>query len=130
MIVAHGVTRRVWLTPRWAVKVPQPSYFVRGLLGNRSEWKQRFRLDVNPPLVTLGYLVSVYRRADEVDDWDWWPGVIPGYSREESKPSSWGRFAGCWLLIDFDRAWEHPRGPVGAIYYGRQERLARKWADL
>lgn len=128
-MIAHGITRTVLLVGPWAVKVPSARHrmIVRGWLGNRSEWIQRWRSDVNPPLVTLGYLVNVYRRAD-------WTGAgcegLPdGYDGDEAKPSSWGRFPSGWLLIDYDRAWQAPHGLVGRVYYGRQERMARRWAD-
>lgn len=140
MIVRSGVTRLVIVTRRYVVKMPRfRSYAVRGWLANRSEWQQRRRAGVAAPLVTVAHLLTLYRRADEVGNWD--PELAPGFARvfrvdddgtqqlnyEESKGSSWGRFGDRWLLIDYDRAWEEPRGLVGKIYYGRQERAARRW---
>lgn len=145
-----GVTRFVLLTRRWAIKVPRvylprPELdrgllrpvddFVRGWLANRSEWVQRRRRDVNPPVHTLAFFVSVYRRADALvhprfaEAWEEDHAEI-GYSYEERKASSWGRVGDRWLLIDYDRAWAEPRGFVGGIYYRRQERAARQWAEL
>jgi hypothetical protein len=77
---------------------------------------------------SLGHVVLVMARADAV-----WPESYrhgTGLEGDERKGSSWGRFGSTWLLIDFDRAWEEPRGVVGALYYGRQERLARRWMAL
>lgn len=127
----HGVNRSVVLVGRWAFKLPwglghSP---VRGWLANRSEWRQRLRPDVCPPRWTLAHIVLVMPRANEVSE-----NMRPDYDGldgDEAKPSSWGRFSDEWLLIDFDRSWEpDDRGFVGALYWGRQERLARRWAEL
>lgn len=143
-----GVTRTVMLTRRSAIKVPKS---VRGWLANRSEWKQRNRPDVARPTWSLLFFAQRYPLAlftgwwdpedchipaavpsgllvDPEEDWD--PHAPCGHSNEEAKGSSWGRYEGKWLLIDYDRAWQEPRGFVGGLYYGRQERLARKWATL
>lgn len=139
-----GVTRLVLLVGPYAVKVPRwhnrrfwagP---LRGWLANRSEWKQRRRDGVNRPLLTLGHVAAVYRRAVAVGASD--PERAPSFARrvvvdedgerldcEESKGSSWGWFEDRWLLIDYDKAYEPPRGVVGGVYYGRQERMARRW---
>lgn len=138
MKVHSGITRHVLVGRRLAVKWPSSyQWFVRGWLANRSEWKQRDRVGVNRPLVTLGHVVLVVRSARVVPDNEWasgpwrFPGEeVPWADGDEAKVSSWGWFASGWRLIDFDRAWEHPRGLVGSLYYGRQERLARKWAGL
>lgn len=135
MKIVHGVTRSVILTERLAIKLPwgQGHMPLRGWMANRSEWHQRYRLDVNPPGASLLHLALVSRRISTVDDWEQWDlEVMPwlvfcGYSAEEAKPSSWGLFNDRWLLIDYDRCWQHPRGLVGGIYYWNQERLARKW---
>lgn len=146
-LVRSGVTRYVLLAGLYAVKVPRPrrhrrrvprsgSSGVRGWLANRSEWRQRHRPGVNPPLLTVAHCVTVYRRADEVGTWH--PGDDvpcrpaargPGHDAEEAKGSSWGRFGDRWLLIDYDRAWERPHGIVGALYYAREDRRGRRWAD-
>ncbi len=137
MHVARGVTRSVLVTRRVAVKVPSVKNrrVLRGWLANRSEWKQRRRPDVARPLVTFGHVAVVFRAADAVPSERTWSMqrhvlIRDGYSREEAKASSWGRFGGAWRLIDFDRAWHHPRGVVGGLYFGREERLARKWSRL
>ena len=146
----HGITRTVFVVGRWAIKVPslRHRYLLRGWLANRSEWKQRRRPDVARPIITLGHLVTVFPRAQEIGAWEpedcperalwpsgldvdeWDPHQPCGHSTEEAKGSSWGRFGDRWLLIDYDRAWQDPRGAVGAAYYGRQERRARKWSTL
>lgn len=150
-----GVTRRVFLAGRWAVKVPRvhlvertpgahivhgwAGWALRGWLANRSEWRQRRRPDVARPVLTLAHVVLVFPRADEVGDdrtedvpgpWSGHEDIEDGRERDERKPSSWGRFAGQWLIIDFDRAWESAdRGIIGGVWFGYQERQARKWAD-
>lgn len=129
-----GVTRTVIVTRRWAVKLAWGRCGpLRGWLANRSEWVRRDRPRVLAASFTLCHFITWYRRADEVGTWD--PEDAPQASMrrlrtEERKGSSWGRFGGRWLLIDYDRAWQDPRGWVGGWYYGRQERLARKWMRL
>jgi hypothetical protein len=130
--LGKGVTRTVWRVGRWAVKVPNRGWLVRGYLANQSEWHQRHRPDVNRPTATLFHLALVAPLADQLRDPrdDQWhlERNAEGYSDEESKPQSWGLFGGRWLLLDFDQAWRQPRrGLVGRAYYGNQERLARKW---
>mgnify|MGYP001560855129 CR=1 FL=1 len=138
-----GVTRTVFVGRRWAVKVPSLHHrnLVRGWLANRSEWRQRHRTDVYRPLLTLGHLALVFPAANELAvEGDWaeptFDGPWTGHedieeNRDERKPSSWGRFGNRWLIIDFDRAWQqHDRGLIGRLYYGRQERLARRWMAL
>lgn len=141
----RGVTRVVILISRYAIKLPRrydffdvPSRFrlwwVRGWLANRSEWKQRRRGNVNPPLFTLGYLISIYRRADSIPAYGWWDHLVYGQlveilGWEEAKADSWGLFGDEYKLIDYDKADEHPRGIVGDIYYGRQERWFKRWLD-
>jgi hypothetical protein len=139
MIVRQGINRSVVLVGRWAVKLPwglghSP---VRGWLSNRSEWRQRERSDVCPARWTLAHVVLVMPRADErgsLDSCFGLPPWLPGgevYDGDEAKPDSWGRFGNRWLLIDYDRSWEqHDRGLIGSLYWGHQERLARRWADL
>lgn len=133
-LIRSGITRNVILTRHWAIKVPNSyAWGVRGWLANRSEWRQRRRPDVNPPVFTLAYVVSVYRRAvtftafRETD-----PGPWQTHQGDEAKPSSWGcPPASSWRLIDYDRAWaQEDRGWIGALYFGRQERLARRWMNL
>lgn len=106
--------------------------FVRSWLANRSEWCQRDRPDVARPLLTLLHLVVVFPAADEVAVGRGVPWQARAHSHshsgDEAKASSWGRFGHRWLLIDYDRAWESPRGFVGGRYYLHQERLARRWA--
>lgn len=107
--------------------------WVRGWLANRSEWQQRHRPDVARPIATFLHLAVVYPRADALaPSCDQWQRtmVTVGYRPEEAKPSSWGRFGGGWRLVDFDRAWQYPRGWVGGLYYWNQERLGRKWSKL
>ena len=132
----HGITRTVLVTDNYAIKVPSLHHrlLVRGWLANRSEWKQSWRTDVHPPLYTLGHVVTVYRAALTLDGLDSstapWQDIPPRYTGDEAKRSSWGVVAGRLALIDYDRAWEDPRGIIGGVYYWRQERLARKWARL
>jgi hypothetical protein len=128
--VIHGTSRTVLLVDRWALKLPwglchQP---LRGWLANRSEWHQRHRPDVCPAVFTFGHVVLVMPRAEER-----WHDELEGYSYtgDEAKGDSWGRFGDRWLLIDYDRSWEaDDRGLVGRMYWGNQERLARKWMKL
>lgn len=156
MIVRRGVTRTVFVGPRWAVKVPRlqmdrPSgwravhseigWVVRGWLANRSEWRQRHRADVARPVLTFGHFAVVFPAAIEVGDdrltdpgpgpWVGFEDIEDGRRRDELKPSSWGRFPDGWRIIDFDRAWDqNGRGIIGSLYFGNQERLARKWSKL
>lgn len=143
--IKRGVTRTVVLTKRWAFKLPGGlgHAWLRGWLANRSEWRQRNRPDVARPRLTLCHLVVVFPRAIHTgsDRLDPIEQELPlwtqdgRYSAEEAKPSSWGAFdcpCGCgylrWMLVDFDRAWQQDsRGLVGSLYFGRQERMARKW---
>lgn len=130
----RGVTRTVFVGTRWAVKVPSPHYVLRGWLANQSEWRQRRRAGVNRPVATVGHVATLYRAADRVGcDADVGPFGRRDeftYDGDEEKPSNWGVFDGEWRLIDFDRAWERPRGIVGRLYYANQARLARKWSRL
>jgi hypothetical protein len=126
--VVHGVNRTVVLAGRWAFKLPWGlgRVPVRGWLANRSEWRQRTRPDVCRPRWTLGHVVLVMPRAEEI-----WGEDLDGYfySGDEAKADSWGRFGDRWALIDFDRSWDD-RGFIGRLYWGNQERLARKWMKL
>jgi hypothetical protein len=128
-VVRSGVTRIVLLTPRYAFKLPRG---YRGVLANESEWSQRHRPDVNSPLRSPLHLVQISRRAEKLFPGGTWAEEreAEGYSQEEAKSHSWGRFGDRWLLIDFDRAWAEPRGLLARPYYARQERLARKWMKL
>lgn len=134
VIVRSGITRTVLLVGRWAIKVPRLSYAygVRGWLANRSECKQFARHGVNPPLTTLGHFATVYRRADRClseDEMRDRPELMNGdlwLGGDEDKASSWGWFGNELRLIDYDRAWHHPRGIVGGLYFGHQERIARR----
>lgn len=135
--LGRGCTRYVLGIGPYAIKLPwgYTRSLLRGWLANRSEWRQRHRPDVATPIATLGHLVLVYRRAEQPISDEWWeanvrPWLARTYSAEESKSCSWGLTADGWRLIDFDRAW-HPddRGLVGGVYYGRQERMARRWAS-
>ena len=138
--VKHGVTRTVVLTKRYAIKLPwgQGHSVLRGWLANRSEWKQRRRPDVLRPVLTLGHFVVVFPRVSTYVEWgasfvwNFTKFVLPDYpDGDEAKESSWGLHDMKFVLIDFDRAWESPgRGIVGGLYYGNQERLARKWMKL
>lgn len=133
MHVAHGVTRTVLVTRRWAIKVPTTKYprnWIRGYLANQSEWRQRDRPGVNRPLCTLAHLVVVHPAADVVGHREWGHGPWVGRDGDDAKPCSWGRFGGAWRLIDFDRAWVDPRGIVGPAYYAIQEWRARRWMRL
>lgn len=156
-INTSGVTRIVLLAGKYAIKVPYPRKPLRGWLANRSEWIQRDRPDVNRPILTIGHLAAVYPRVLFQGTWDpencpfqavvpsglepdedWDPHTPSGYSREEAKGQSWGHGGQAWghgtrirwCLIDWDRAWQHPRGWIGGLYYWKQERLSRKWAAL
>lgn len=126
-LVRSGVTRRVVLTKRWAIKLARG---YRGILANESEWRQRRRPQVNRPLFDLLHVVQVSRRADHLAGPNWSHELLRRHSGDEEKPSSWGNFNGQWLLIDFDRAWEQPRSLLARPYYARQERLARRWSRL
>lgn len=124
----RGITRTVFVGRRWAVKVPSLHYRkpVRGWLANQSEWRQRHRRQVCRPVATLAHVALVMPAADRIgtaSEHGPWVGLEP----DEGKPSSWGRFGHRWLLVDYDRAWEPPHGLVGAVYYGLQERRARRW---
>lgn len=155
MIVRRGVTRRVFLTERWAFKVPLVTlddrwrhqflrWAVRGWLANRSEWRQRSRPDVAEPVFSFFHFVLVMPRAittgdaegfEETDPTKPWFGyelIDDGRKTDEMKPSSWGWFGEerGWLHIDFDRSWEHPRGCVGGIHFWRQECQGRRWAKM
>lgn len=131
-----GVTRTVILVDRWAIKIPKPSYQlgVHGWLANQSEWRQRRRPDVNPPLLTLFHFATAYRRADELAERQYgpkgneWPTAHyaeQGYFGDEGKGSSWGRFDDRWLLIDYDR-WPLTRGLVGRLYRAHRMRAHLK----
>lgn len=130
-VVWTGVTRVVVLWRGWAVKLPRG---YRGVLANESEWRQRRRPDVNPPVFTLAHLAMVSRRADALMPWGDGSWMVDrqadGYSNEEAKESSWGRFGRVWRLIDYDRAWQEPRTLLARPYYARQEWLGRRWARL
>lgn len=135
-IVKTGVSRNVILTERYAIKYPKPVFFwpfIRGWLANQSEWRQRKRRRVARPVFTLFHFFVWYPRAKYIGLWPSWdaPDFTYGMSEEERKGSSWGNFSFHeWKLIDFDRAWENPRGVIGRVYYWRQERLGRKWSKL
>lgn len=148
MIVRRGVTRVVFVGKRYAVKVPRIpwgaegwrithgpfGWILRGWLANRSEWRQRARGDVARPLCTIAHVALVVPSAEVLLEEDL-PGelalMLNAYRGDEAKSSSWGRLGNRWVLIDFDRAWEQgDRGIVGGLYYGWQERRARKWARL
>jgi hypothetical protein len=130
-IARNGVTRLVVLAGPVAVKLPRLGNVVRGWLANRSEWHQRGRDDVARPWLSVGHIALVMPRADEVCDDEYRREPSDGeVGRDEAKGSSWGRFGDRWLLIDFDRSWEPPRGLVGSLYFGRQERTARRWMRL
>lgn len=125
--ISYGVTRWVLLVGPFAIKFPK---HIRGWMANQSEWRQRRREGVNSPICTLFHFVTLYWRAEMVGRWH--TDECPFYadSNEERKGSSWGAVNGTWLLIDFDRAWRNPRSLVGGLYYGKQERLSRKWSKL
>lgn len=133
-VVRSGITRWVILIGPVAIKVPRNDYAVRGWLANRSEWKTRHRPEVNRPILTLGHVVTVYPRAERIatpdDAGPFGASDRFTYDGDEQKPANWGWFGDRWKLIDFDRSWDDPRGLVGALYFGRQERLARKWMRL
>lgn len=138
-MVRQGTCRTVVLTDRWAFKLPwglgrNP---VRGWLANRSEWRQRDRLKVCRPRCTFAHLVLVMPRAicTGVDMWgadeELSEELESHFSSDERKASSWGLFEEGWLLVDYDRCYQaQDRGLVGRLYWGNQERLARKWAQL
>lgn len=135
-IVRTGVTRTVILTRSYAIKVPRSrdlryfGWFLRGWLANQSEWRQRSREGIARPVFTLFHFVTWYPRADEIGTWE--PSQSDWYAAEndkdEIKGSSWGKFGESWRIIDYDRSW-HPdfRSRLGQLYFGRQERMARKW---
>lgn len=154
-----GVTRHVLLTQNYAIKIVRirgAMGFVRAYLANQSEWHQRERPNINPPLGTILHLVTWYKRAIYVGDWE--PEDAPWFAcniaatrsyllgrrtdidgepqnHEERKGSAWGFFLERgemrWLLIDYDRAWAQPRrGILCRLYYANEERKARKWMNL
>lgn len=131
MRLARGVSRTCLLVGPLAIKVPARCHFVRGWLGNRSEFLQARgqRQHVLRPYFSVLHLALVSRRADAVGPAPALPAGVD-IDGDEGKPTSWGRFGEEWLLIDFDRAYDSPRGLVGALYWGNQERLARKWMKL
>jgi hypothetical protein len=143
-LCTDGVTRLVILVGPWALKLPRGMFrdrrwfgwWIRGWLANRSEWRQRHRSDVCPLMATVGHFVLIARRGEPVDREAWEDSVVDvlvdyGYSWEEAKASSWARFDGRALLVDFDRAWQQgDRGWIGGWYYGRQERAARRWLAM
>lgn len=133
-LVKTGITRWVLLIGPFAIKFPKS---LRGYLANQSEWRQRKRPRVNRPIISLFHLMIVFYRATEIGKWEpkefnvssrYWYGIE--YSNEEAKGESWGLVKNCWVLIDFDRAWENPRPVIGLLYYWNQARLARKWMNL
>ena len=137
--LGRGVTRTAYRVGRWAVKVPNRGWLVRGYLANQSEWRHRDRADVNAPVFHLLGLVAVYPLAETMDRGhsDHFEATVTpvlvhlGYSQEEAKPSSWGRVGDRWLVIDFDEAWSVPRrGLIGRAYYWNQDRLGRKWSAM
>lgn len=136
MKVTRGVTRTVILTHKWAIKLPSLSYQwgIRGWIANQSEWAQRDRKDVCYPLLNLGNVVLVFLRARPAGLSE---GVLKmmGYTGDEAKPSSWGKLdcvsGRCrHVLIDYDNSEKDPRSRVGEWYWGKQEKLARKWSSL
>lgn len=138
-VVRHGTCRTVVLTQNWAFKLPWGLAHnpVRGWLANRSEWRQRNRPKVCRPRLSVGHVVLVLPRAicTGVELWgaDAQLGeeLEPHFTSDERKASSWGLFEEGWLLVDYDRCYEpQDRGVVGRLYWGNQERLARKWAQL
>lgn len=125
--ISSGITRWVLLFGPFAIKIPK---HIRGWIANQSEWRQRRKEGVNGPLFTLFHFLTIYWRAEAVGKWDTDECPFKADSNEERKGSSWGCVNGSWLLIDFDRAWAVPRSLVGGLYFGNQERLARKWMKL
>jgi hypothetical protein len=155
VIVRKGITRIVFVGRRWAIKMPRRYdsrfwlWWVRGWLANQSEWRQRDRPDVARPVFTLFHIALVFPAAIEVGNDKIEGGRIVGGPgpwltfeerclsfeerddhADEMKPSSWGRFADGWKIIDFDRAWHsNHRSLAGKLYYERQERMARRWIN-
>ena len=125
VLVRRGVTRTVFLTCRWAVKVPggYGGMLVRGWLANRSEWRQRHRRRVCRPVLSLLHFVLVMPRAQHVGwiDDSQQTGPWDGCRGDKAKPSSWGWFGDRYLLIDYDLSWRVDRGIIGGIYFGWQE---------
>lgn len=147
--LGSGSTRHVYRIGKYAVKVPnlnkRPTrwrgMFLRGVLANRSEWKQRKRHDVVRPLATLFWIIQVYPKVDPIPDisWNFWDKTVrkdlieAGYSKEESKPSSWcfgpnipvlssrASLPPRYLLIDYDRCWDEPMGWLGKYQEWRDE---------
>lgn len=144
MKVGKGVTRTVWSFGRhWVVKVPNRGWFLRGYLANQSEWRQRHRPDVAPPVLSIFNVALVMARAERdllnhvalfgpPDDMPITEDGVDGHSGDEAKLCSWGLYPAGWRLIDFDRAWVlEQRSPIiGRLYYWNQERLGRKWSKL
>lgn len=139
-----GVTRLVLVGKRYVFKIVRPTRLIRSWLANRSEWKLRHLPYVNSPIFSLFYFVSVYKTANELadcNDWvipfrmmiDWYENLSEDEQEwmnspyEEAKFTSWGLFDNGWRIIDYDRCWQDPRGWVGSLYYGNEERKARKW---
>lgn len=145
MKVGKGVTRTVWsLGPNWVVKIPNWGCLVRGYLANQSEWRQRHRPDVAPPVLSIFNVALIMGRAERnllthverigpPADIQITEDGVDGHRGDEAKLCSWGYYPESgWRLIDYDRAWDpDQRSPItGRLYYWNQERLARKWSKL
>lgn len=130
MHVRRGVTRTVFITKRWAIKVPSLRAYsrlpgrglmwsiTRGIQANLSEWEWRESTGVCPPRWTLAGLVSVYPRCKPApedltrEEYD----AIGFTGPTDKKPSNVGYWDGELVWIDYDMSWndchEHPVLPV------------------
>lgn len=153
--LGSGSTRHVYGLHKWAIKVPnlnkRPTrwrgMFLRGVLANRSEWKQRHRDDVVKPLFTFFWIAQVYPKVDLIPEfmWESWdlchrPSLIDqGYRYDECKPSSWATVWSPWCgfpsnparavnlrLLDYDRCWDEPMGILGKYQEWRDEWINRR----
>ena len=145
--LGSGSTRHVYGLGRYAIKVPnlnpRPTrwrgMFLRAVLANRSEWKQRHRPDVVSPLLTIFWIIQVYPKVRPIpeDEWALWNEchrpklVAQGYRYDEAKPSSWGRHTLAPLntqviLMDYDRCWDEPMGWLGKYQEWRDEWINRR----
>lgn len=117
MIEVHrGITRTVFVTRRWAIKVPRLKRgdalwsVTRGIQANLSERNWSLHPGVCPVRWSLAGLVNVYPRCEPAD-----PGrdidyvAIGFHSTSDRKPENVGWLGGCLVWIDYDTSWNDCR---------------------
>lgn len=114
MRIAHGVTRSVLITRRWAIKIPRIGRSGRGalwaiangVLANLSEREWSHIDGVCPVVWSLFGLVNIYPRCVPVQPL---PGfdyraVAPDLPRIDARAHNLGRLNGRVVWVDYDQS--------------------------